>query len=87
MEQVQKRTVGRPPIPFDLKIGKLNLNVPNGLIRRFEMSAPSHELAYTRFAELVIERGLEALEHDQTANFPIDGTQVDHAITYSQLSE
>jgi hypothetical protein len=63
-----RRSTGRPPLPFKKKIGKLNLYVTNGLIDRFESAAPSFELAYSKFAEMVIERGLDALEHDQTTS-------------------
>jgi len=82
-----KRGVGRPPIPFDEKVSPLRVFIKNGLIRRLESVAPSFETAHSDFAEKVIERGLDALEHDQTSDFPSDGTNLDHAVTYPMPQE
>lgn len=82
----QKRPMGRPPIPFDVKKSPLRLFLKNALIRRFEQAAPNFLTVHSEFAEMVIERGLDSLEHDQTLPSQY-GTNLDHAITYSQLSE
>lgn len=71
-----KRTVGRPAIPFDRRISPLRVFLKNGLIRRLEQAAPDFATAHTDFAEMVIERGLDALEYDQT---PVEA---DPAVTY-----
>lgn len=85
-----KRTVGRPPTPHEKKIAKLNAYVTNGLISRLEKAAPSFEEAYSTFCELVITRGLDALqqeEFDQTQEpFFLDGSP-EPPKTYNEYSQ
>jgi hypothetical protein len=87
---LQPRRVGRPPTPFDKKVSKFNLNITNGLIRRFEAASPNWESTYTTFAELVIRRGLDAIqqeEFDQTQEpFFLDGSP-EPPKTYNEYSQ
>lgn len=88
---VEKRPQGRPPLPIDQKRWPLRIFPRIALIRRFEEAG--EKMGYTSeqlvsiFGPQVLERGLDALEHDQITDFPNDGTNQDHAVTYATISE
>ena len=87
---VEKRPQGRPPLPIDEKRLPLRFYPKIALIRRFEEAGRERgyttEQLITNFGEVVIERGLDSLEHDQTLPAQY-GTNLDHAVTYPTIQE